>query len=56
VTTSVVVGSIFLAANQLLRVEELAVSSSSDLVDDGRLQIDEDGTRNVLTGTLSVKK
>ena len=32
VTSGVVVGGIFLAWNQLLRVEELAVGSSSDLI------------------------
>ena len=50
--TSVVVGSILLAADELLRVEELTVRSSPDLVNDGRLQINEDGTGNVLAGTL----
>jgi hypothetical protein len=56
VTTSVVVGSIFLSTDQLFRVEELAVRSSPDLVNDGRLKIDEDCTWNVLAGTLLLKE
>ena len=52
VATSVVVSGILLAADELLRVEELAVRSSPDLVNDGRLQINEDCTGNVLAGTL----
>ena len=31
-------------------MEELAVGAGADLVDDGGLQIDKDGTGNVLTG------
>jgi len=46
-----IVGSIFLAGDQLLGVEELAVCASADLVNDGGLQIEEDGTRDVLSGT-----
>jgi hypothetical protein len=51
VTTGEVVGGIFLTGDQLFRVEQLTVGSSSDFIDDGRFQIDEDGTRDVLTGT-----
>jgi len=51
VTTGVVVGSIFLAGDDLLRVVELAVGTSADFIADTRLKIDEDGTRNVLAGT-----
>ena len=51
VTTGVVVSGIFLSGNQLLGVEELTVGSGSDLIDDGGLQVDEDGTGNVLSGT-----
>jgi len=51
VTASVVVGSILLAADQLLGVEQLAVGAGSDLVDDGGLQVEEDATGNVLAGT-----
>lgn len=48
--TSEVVSSVFLAADELLGVEELAVGSGPHLVDDGGLQIHEHGTRNVLSG------
>jgi hypothetical protein len=51
VTTGVVVGGIFLTGDQLLRVEQLAVGTSADLIDDGGLKIDEDGTGYVLTST-----
>jgi len=51
VTTGVVVGSILLAAQQLLGVEQLTVGTSSDLIDDGGLKVNEDGTRNVLAST-----
>ena len=50
VTTGVVVGGILLTSDQLLGVEELTVGTGADLVDDGRLQIDEDGTWDVLAG------
>jgi len=48
VTTSVVVRRILLTSDELFRVEELTVSSGADLIDDGWLQIDKDGPRNVL--------
>jgi hypothetical protein len=51
VTTSVVVGSIFLARDELLWVEELAVGSSADFVNDGWLKINEDSAWDVLSGT-----
>ena len=35
-----VVGGILLTGDQLLRVEELAVGTRADLIDDGRLQVD----------------
>ena len=50
-TTSVVVTSVFLTGDQLFRVEELTVRTSADFVNDGRLQVDEDSARHVLTGT-----
>ena len=50
VTTGVVVGGILLTSDQLLGVEELTVGTGADLVDDGGLQIDEDGTWDVLAG------
>ena len=47
-TTGVVVGGVLLAGDQLLGVEELTVGTGTDLIDDGGLQIDEDGTWDVL--------
>lgn len=44
VSTSIVVGCILLASNHLLRVEEGAVRTSADLIDDVWLQIAVDGT------------
>jgi len=51
VTTGVVVGSVFLARDQLFGVEELAVGTSPNLVNDGRLKIEENGTRDVFSST-----
>jgi hypothetical protein len=51
VTTSVVVGGILLAGDHLLGVVKLAVSTSADLIAHSGLEIDQDGTRNVLAGT-----
>jgi len=51
VTTSIVVGSILLSADELLGVEQAAVGTAADLIDDGLLEIDEDGARDVLAGT-----
>jgi hypothetical protein len=48
VATGVVVGSILLAGDHLLRVEELTVGTSADLIDDVGLEIGVDGTGNVL--------
>merc|ERR1712195_159340 len=48
VTTSVVVGSILLAGDQLLGVVELTVGAGTDLIDHGGLQIEVDGTGDVL--------
>lgn len=45
--TGVVVGSILLAADQELGVEELAVAAGADLVDGGGVQVNEDGPGNV---------
>mmetsp|Transcript_9845 Transcript_9845/g.30344 ORF Transcript_9845/g.30344 Transcript_9845/m.30344 type:complete len:289 (-) Transcript_9845:97-963(-) len=50
-TTGKVVGSILFAADQLLRVEELAVLTGTHLIDHGRLQIDVERTRHVLATT-----
>jgi len=51
VTTGEVVGGILLTGDELLGVEELAVGTSADLIDDGGLEIEEDATGDVLTGT-----
>jgi len=51
VTASIVVGSIFLAGDNLLRMVELAISSSANFIADTRLKIDKDSTRNVLAST-----
>jgi len=51
VTTGVVIGGILLARDQLLRVEELTVGSSADLINARRLEIDEDTTWDVLART-----
>jgi hypothetical protein len=40
-----------LTGDQLFRVEELTVGTGADFVNDGRLQVDEDRARHVLTGT-----
>lgn len=47
VTTGVVVGSILLASDHLLRMEEAAVSAGTDFVDDVGLEIAVDGSRNI---------
>ena len=46
-----VVGSIFFTGDELLWIEELSVGSGSDLIDNGWLEIEEDGSWDVLTGT-----
>lgn len=48
VATGVVVGSILLAGDHHLRVEQVAVRTGADLVDDIGLQVAVDGTGNVL--------
>ena len=42
VTTSEIVGGIFLTGDQLLGMEQLAVSSGADFINDGGLEINED--------------
>ena len=49
VSSGVVVGGVFLACDQLFRVEELSVGAGSDLIDDGWLEIKEDGSGDVLS-------
>lgn len=51
VATSVVVGSIFLAANQQLGVEECSVIAGTDLVDGRGIQVDEEGPGHVFAIT-----
>ena len=51
VSSSVVVGGILLSRDQLLRVEELSVGSSSDLINNGRFKIQEDGPGDVLSSS-----
>jgi hypothetical protein len=46
-----VVGSIFFTGDKLLWMEELSVGSCSDLIDNGWLEIEEDGSWDVLTST-----
>jgi hypothetical protein len=46
-STSVVVGSILLATDQQLGVEELTIAASSDLIDRGGVQIDEEGSGDI---------
>jgi len=50
-TTSIVVSGVFLSSDQLFRMEQRAVGTSSNLVDNGRFQIDEHSPRNVLSST-----
>merc|ERR1719377_87203 len=47
---SEVVRGVLLAADELLRVEQLAVSARADLVNHGRLQVDEHRAGHVLAG------
>jgi len=48
-TTSKVVSSILATADELIRVMEAAVRTSANLIDNARLKIDEDGTRDELS-------
>ena len=54
VTPSIVVGGVLLACHQLLRVEELAVRSSSDFVDHRWLEVNEDSPRDVLASSWKI--
>lgn len=47
VAAGVVVGGIFLSTDEQLRVEELAVTARTNLVDGGRIEVAEDGARHV---------
>ena len=54
VVTTGVVGGVVLAGDELDGVEQLAVSSGTDLIDYCRFQIDEHGTGHVMAGTVSL--
>ncbi len=51
VTTGEVVSGIFFTRDELLGVEELSVGTGTDLIDDGRLEIEEDSAGDVLAST-----
>ena len=51
VSTGEVICSILFAGDQLFRMEQLTVGSGTDLIDDGGLQIDEDGPGDVFAST-----
>ena len=50
-SSGIIVSGIFFARHQLLRMEQLAIGSSSHFVDDGRLQIHKNGSRNMFTSS-----
>jgi hypothetical protein len=50
-TASIIICCIFLARNKLLGVEQLAVGAGADLINNSGLQVQEDGTGNVLAST-----
>ena len=52
----VVVGGVLFAGDELLGVEQLAVGPGADLVDYGGLEIDEQSSGDVTTGTGFRKK
>jgi len=51
VTSGEVVSGILLTGDELLGVEELSVGTGTDLIDDGRLEIEEDSAGDVLAST-----
>jgi len=51
VSSGEVVGGIFFSGDELLGVEKLSVGSGSDLIDNGWLEIKEDGSWDVLAST-----
>jgi hypothetical protein len=50
-TSGEVVGGIFLTGDELLWVEQLSVGSGSDFINNGWLEIEEDGSWDMLTST-----
>jgi len=55
-TTSVVISGVLLTSYKLFRMKQLAISSSSNFINYSRLQIDKNGSRNMLTFNLYVSK
>ena len=55
-SSGVIVSSIFFARHQLLRMEQLAIGSSSHFVDDGGLQIHKNGPGNMFTSSSLSEK
>ena len=49
VSSGIVVGGVLFAGDQLLGVEELSVGTGSDLIDNSGLEINEDGSGNMLS-------
>jgi hypothetical protein len=49
VSSGIVVGSIFLSVEQLVRIKELSVSSISDRINDSWLEVNKDGSGDVLS-------
>lgn len=49
VASGEVVGAVFLARDELFRVEELAISVVLDFIDDSGLKIDKDSTHDMLS-------
>lgn len=56
VASGEVVGGVFLAGDELFRVEELAVGAASDFVDDRGFKIHKDGARDMLAGSGFAKE
>ena len=50
-SASIVIGSIFLSSDELFGMEKLAVSSSSDLIDDSGFQVNKNSSRYVFTSS-----
>ena len=54
--SSKVVGNIFLAIDEFLWVEELAIKTSPHFINNSGLKIHEDSTRDVIPSTSFIKK
>jgi hypothetical protein len=50
-SSSEVIGSVFLSRNELFWMEKLSVGSSSDFIDDSGFKIKEDSSWNVLSSS-----